>query len=285
MRTPAAGTREGRGIQRGVAGVERAMKIPPRFLPPSRRPGRLALRRALVAFTVLTAAQLLGVGSGLSAQLFQGRVLEEGEGILVQEAWVELLGEGGISLLRTLTDQQGAFTLQAPAPGEYRLRASRSGYTFRLTDPLTVEGGETERVFLSLALRPFVLDSLVVAGERRPGARSTGQAKFLERSQSGGAFLDASRMAGTASGSLADVVLSVEGFQRGEAGVLRSDRGEGCLMLFLNDFAVQGLSLDEIPPGQVMGMEVYRESSLVPGELRGQSGRCAAVNVWLQGAW
>jgi hypothetical protein len=275
----------GRGIQRGVAGVEGAMKILPCVHLPVRPRLRLASLRALAAFALLTSAQLLGVGSGLSAQQVQGRVLEEGEGILVHEAWVELLGDGGISLLRTLTDEQGAFTLQAPAPGEYRLRASRSGYTFRLTDPLTLERGATERVFLSLALRPFVLDSLVVAGERRPGARSTGQAKFLERAGSGGVFLDAARIAGAASGSLSDVVLGVEGFQRGEAGALRSDRGEGCLMLFLNDFAVQALSLDEIPPGQVMGMEVYRESSLVPGELRGQSGRCAAVNVWLQGAW
>jgi len=275
----------GGGIQRGIPGVEGAMMTLPCVRPPSRLRVCTGGLRAVLALAVLGSANLLGLGSGLSAQVFQGRVLEEGEGILVQEAWVELLGGEGISLLRTLTDEQGAFTLEAPAPGEYRLRASRSGYTFVLSAPVAVEGGETLRIFLNLALRPFVLDSLVVAGDRRPGARSTGQAKFLARAQSGGVFLDSARLAGVASGSLSEVVLGIDGFQRSEGGALRSDQGEGCLVLFLNDFPVPGLGLDEIPPGEVMGMEVYRESSLVPGELRGQSGRCAALNVWLRGAW
>lgn len=241
-------------------------------------------RSALLALTVLLAA---AAAAPLQAQVFQGRVLEEGEGVPVAEAWVELLGNGGISLRRTLTDEQGAFRLETPGPGTYRLRASRVGYSFAVTDSLAVETDQVERVFISLALRPFVLDSLVVAGERRPGARAPGQEKFSHRAalDLGGVFLTRVHMLDRDPAALSDMVRTVEGFMLTGTGELRVNRGQGCLRVLLNDFPIQGMTLDEIPPSAVMGMEVYREAREVPEDLRILVAPCGAVNVWMRGAW
>jgi hypothetical protein len=237
---------------------------------------------------LLFTALLVAAGAvPIEAQLFQGRVLEEGEGVPVAEAWVELLGSGGISLGRTLTDDQGAFRLETPGPGTYRLRASRAGYNFAVTDSVAVEAGQTERVFISLALRPFVLDSLVVAGARRPGARAPGQEKFSHRASLdlGGVFLTRVHMLDRDPAAVSDMVRTVEGFMLTGTGELRANRGQGCLRVLLNDFPIQGMSLDEIPPSAVMGIEVYREAREVPEDLRLLVAPCGAVNVWMRGSW
>jgi len=236
----------------------------------------------------LITAFLMAAGAvPVQAQLFQGRVLEEGEGVPVAEAGVELLGSGGISLSRTLTDDQGAFRLETPGPGSYRLRASRAGYNFAVTDSVAVEAGQTERVFISLALRPFVLDSLVVAGARRPGARAPGQEKFSHRASLdlGGVFLTRVHMLDRDPAAVSDMIRTVEGFMLTGTGELRVNRGQGCLRVLLNDFPIQGMSLDEIPPSAVMGIEVYREAREVPEDLRLLVAPCGAVNVWMRGSW
>lgn len=244
--------------------------------------------KSFLSLLALALGLLLTAGAdSLQAQLFQGRVLEEGEGVPVAEVWVELLGNGGISLLRTLTDEQGAFRLETPGPGTYRLRASRSGYLFVVTDSISVEAGQAERVFLSLALRPFVLDSLVVTGERRPGARAPGEEKFSHRAtlELGGVFLTREHLMDHDQAALSDMVRTVEGFMPTGTGELQANRGQGCLRILLNDFPIQGMALDEIPPAEVMGMELYRESREVPEDLRLLVAPCGAVNVWMRGAW
>lgn len=252
----------------------------------SDRVGERGLRGAAPLASILLATALLSADA-LAGQAFQGRVLEEGEGFPVEEVWVELLDLQGRSLRRTLTDEEGGWRLDAPAAGSYRLRFSRIGYQPLVTDTLEVEEGEVARVFVSLSLRPIVLDSLVVAGRRRPPGSASGQEKFSFRAGEGlgGVFLTRVHILDRRPRLMSDMIRGVEGFMLTGTGELRSLRGQGCLVVFLNDFPIREMHLDEIPPEQVMGIEVYREFREIPPDLRIHADQCGAINVWMRGAW
>lgn len=72
-----------------------------------------------------------------------------------------------------LTDREGRFTLSAPAPGHYRVRAERIGYQPAYVE-VDLAAGETEEVRLATAVRAFVLDPVQVTADThcvvRPGA-------------------------------------------------------------------------------------------------------------------
>lgn len=70
-----------------------------------------------------------------------------------------------------LTDAAGRFTIQAPAPGRYTVRAERVGYRAAAV-VIDLAAGQTEEVRLSAAAQAFVLPVVEVRGERctvRPG--------------------------------------------------------------------------------------------------------------------
>jgi len=82
-----------------------------------------------------------------------GRILAEGSGEPIPEAWVELLREDGRAVTRIPSDEEGRFLLRPPVPGEYRLRVSRKGYRFLVTSPFSV--AEDRGVERELSLEPL----------------------------------------------------------------------------------------------------------------------------------
>jgi hypothetical protein len=102
-------------------------------------------------------------------------------GVLVDEAGRPVDGTvvglypagGGRARAGGLTDQEGRFSLAAPAPGRYVVRAERVGYQPAVAE-VQLAAGETAEVRLATAVRAFVLAPVQVTADARcvvrPGA-------------------------------------------------------------------------------------------------------------------
>jgi predicted secreted protein len=104
-----------------------------------------------------------------AAQSVEGRVTESLTQQPVAGARVQLLDTAGVSMADTVTDATGAFRLQAPAAGEYRLRAERLGLRGTLTRPVELPAEATVAVEVRMAAEPVVLDTAVADAHRRQG--------------------------------------------------------------------------------------------------------------------
>ncbi|HEX2076787.1 MAG TPA: carboxypeptidase-like regulatory domain-containing protein, partial [Longimicrobium sp.] len=125
------------------------------------------------AVPLLTLFIALLTSTPLSAQTVHG-VLVDDAGRPVDGTVVGLHPEGGGRAVHGgLTDGEGRFSLSAPAPGRYRVRAERIGYQPASAE-VELATGETEEVRLATAVKAFVLDPVEVTADTRcvvrPGA-------------------------------------------------------------------------------------------------------------------
>ncbi len=123
------------------------------------------MHRVRVAAGAVLAALLSAVPA--AAQAVEGRVTESQTQQPVAGARVQLLDTAGVSVADAVTDATGAFRLQPPAAGEYRLRADRVGLRTTLTRALPLAGGETVAVEVRMAPQPVVMDSAVAEARRQ----------------------------------------------------------------------------------------------------------------------
>ncbi|MDX1647289.1 MAG: carboxypeptidase-like regulatory domain-containing protein [Longimicrobiales bacterium] len=120
---------------------------------------RLAM--ALVALAAAAGA------APLHAQTFRGRVLENLSEAPVATALVSLLSEAGDALDVSIADSAGAYRVEAPEPGTYRLRAERIG--FETVETPLLEAGTADAVYpLDLIVRadPLHLPGFTVMTNR-----------------------------------------------------------------------------------------------------------------------
>jgi Carboxypeptidase regulatory-like domain len=130
----------------------------------------LAVPRSLSLIPLLLA---LLSAAPLSAQTIRGALVDEG-GRPVDGTVVGLYpAAGGRAVAGGLTDAEGRFSLSAPEPGRYRVRAERVGYRAASAE-VDLVAGETSEVRLTTAVQAFVLDPIEVAADTRcvvrPGA-------------------------------------------------------------------------------------------------------------------
>lgn len=108
-----------------------------------------------------------------SAQTVRGRVLDELSGLPAGRGFVVLVAEGDKEAARALSDREGRFTLQAPAPGRYRVRSERIGYLVWTSEQLDLQPEQVLSLTLSLDPIPIQLDAIEVSGDgRRCGLRA-----------------------------------------------------------------------------------------------------------------
>lgn len=123
---------------------------------------RIQSIRAAVLAALLCAAPA-------AAQVVEGRVTEGTAQQAVAGARVYLLDAEGLPAVAAVTDAAGAFRLQAPAPGEYRLRSDRVGLRSTLTRVLALAAGETVAVEVRMSPEPVVLEPAVADARRQQG--------------------------------------------------------------------------------------------------------------------
>lgn len=117
----------------------------------------------------LAALAALFLALPAAAQSLEGRVTESAALQPVAGAQVTLLDAVGDVVSTAVTDAAGAFRLQAPAAGEYRLRAERVGLRTTITRLVPLAPGETLAVEVRMGAEPVVLDTTLASAPRRAG--------------------------------------------------------------------------------------------------------------------
>lgn len=123
----------------------------------------------LRAATAAGAAALLSLGlaAGAPAQSVSGRVLAQPDGRPVEGAMIRLVGEGGVTVARTFSDDDGVFRLEAPAAGRYRLRAERIGLRTGETGWFRIGPGEHVERSVDLGSDAVPLEGITATSSSR----------------------------------------------------------------------------------------------------------------------
>jgi hypothetical protein len=125
----------------------------------------MTLRRIL---PVLLALLLAGP---LRAQSVSGTFVDQG-GAPIAAARVTLADEAGRTVHSALTDARGGFSLRAPGPGRFVLRAERIGYASTSSGPFTLSEGQQVTHRLVGGGQRVLLDAVVVEGQTRCARRA-----------------------------------------------------------------------------------------------------------------
>lgn len=127
----------------------------------NRADSRTVLTMGSLRARVATACVLLWAPPG-EAQTIGGTVLAEGSGRPVRGAFVSLLDSSGNSVTADFTAAAGAFSLQAPHAGEYRVRIQRIGFADWIDGPWALRVGRSLSVTLEVPREPVQLGDLRV---------------------------------------------------------------------------------------------------------------------------
>jgi hypothetical protein len=191
-----------------------------------------------------TLAGLLLSPRPVSAQIFQGRVVDEEGGGAVEAALIRLVDADEGRHAVTISDENGRYRLEAPEPGVYRLEAARLGYQ-NFASPLleASSDGATYPVDLLMASAPIELPGIRVEARRTSDAEADRQVRLMTglhpaslRYRPIGYEQIQDHLA--KAHTLVDVmrwdVPSLIVTRRSEQGPCFSLRGRGCLPVYLN---------------------------------------------------
>ncbi|HEX6748834.1 MAG TPA: TonB-dependent receptor plug domain-containing protein [Longimicrobium sp.] len=235
------------------------------------------------------AALLCAAASTATAQSVHGRVLERGTDRPINQAQVELRSEAGAVRGRTLTDTTGAFDIDVPGAGIYRLAAARVGYAGTLSDRVQIDYLDSVSVIFHIATEAVALEPVEVsASTRQPPAWLAGYYQRL-RANRYGRFITRDRIEASHASRTTDLLRRVAGLSmRPTRGTGYAIRGRGgCEPLVFIDgvqvsmYGATATVDDLVQPTDLEGVEIY-EASTIPVEfvrnLRGSM--CGAIVLW-----
>lgn len=237
----------------------------------------------------LAAMLLVGSGVEVSGQRVEGRLIEAGTSAPVAGALVVLIDSTDAQIARSLSAGDGAFAVDAPAGGWYRLRSSRIGYTTATTEEFEIRRTETLQVQLRLDQDAIPLEPLTVTGrasQRRTRLELSG---FNERMRLGqGYFMEREDIENSNARNMAEMLRRAPGVQvvgdpRGTGYTVRIQRGGSCLPAVYMDGLYIGEGAEELYnhlANDVDAVEVYTSPIRVPPAYRGRRGACGAVIIW-----
>ena len=220
----------------------------------------------------------------VGAQSIRGRLLEAETGAPIDAGTVVLLSRDGVPIQDVLTDRTGAFLLEAPDPGAYRLQARRLGYLPATTALFELEDADTVEVEYRLSAQAIALQPLtVVAHSRRPAGLLRG---FYERAERGGfgTFITRDQIEERHPVHASDLLRTVPGvqlFPTWWGGALVLMRGSCVPRIYLDGMPIRTTSIDDlVSPVELEGVEVYRSAVEAPAELTGSGSSCGVVALW-----
>jgi hypothetical protein len=122
--------------------------------------------RTLFRLVAAAALALALVPRPADAQVVRGELVERGTGRPIPGAMMVLL-EGGARVRAAMTAQDGRFTLAAPGPGTYTLRADRVGFPSTVSAPLTLGPGEEHGFRMEADAGAITLSGITARAGRR----------------------------------------------------------------------------------------------------------------------
>ena len=117
------------------------------------------------ALALLTA---LIIPSAAGGQVVRGRLVDARDGTSLETAMITLVDREELDAERALSRaSSGLFQLQAPGPGEYRLRAERIGYATTYSEFFTLAPGDTLVMDMTAHVEPISLVGIEAVADRR----------------------------------------------------------------------------------------------------------------------
>jgi hypothetical protein len=237
----------------------------------------------------------LGAGEPLRAQggVLTGHVMDDDTGQPVAGAQVEVLRDERRRVGRVVTDSTGAFTITLNRQGEYRLAASRLGYT-EVTTPGVMVRGETVEVLVRMRTGSVLLAPLEVVTTQRRTSRSPGLSEAIHRMErgTGGRFLTAEQIRERGAFKISDMLDGVGVTVVGTN--VTMNRTRCAPTVYIDGIrssrpisnprpgaleAVVYTALNMVDPASVELIEVYPGPSGMPPEWLSDS-RCGAIGIW-----
>jgi hypothetical protein len=246
-------------------------------------------RRFQSGFTAVVAVLLLvGAAPQASGQAVSGKLVDQFTNQPIAGANITLTSAGGQSLNRTVkTGNDGSFSITAPAPGTYRLRANIAGYVNAVTPAIDLNPGETVNIIWRLLAGVVQLRPVAIVSTTR---KSGGNSGFEQRAQSRafGTFITRDQIEKQRPFQVSDLLRTIPGLEvlpsgRAFGNVVRTI--EGCTpAVFLDGvhFPLMGESIDDIVnPMSLDGIEVYPHAAEVPPEFMVPGrGNCGVIALW-----
>jgi len=116
---------------------------------------------------LLLVLALAGVPASSAAQTVTGTVVDRWTSAAIPGAVVVLLDTAGGRHDATVSDAEGRYTVRAPSPGAFQVRAERVGYSTALSPVFALGAGEQATQPLSIVPSVVTLDEVVARGARR----------------------------------------------------------------------------------------------------------------------
>lgn len=194
---------------------------------------------------------------------------------------VEGTGAGGI------VDARGILRLTELPPGDHRVVVNSIGYTESEAD-ITLSAGETHTLSVILELRPIELTE-VEARARAGVRRLTAVGFYTRQSQGPGAFITRQQIEKRQPRQLSDMLRMVSGVQLSATRFSdsRASMGRSTLpsrrcpiQYILDGVPVHGFNIDDVPPRDVEGIEIYRGAAELPPQFNQRTAMCGAIAIW-----
>ncbi len=222
------------------------------------------------------------------AQIVKGVLRDSGTKQPILLGTVALLDTTLAVVDQVLTDEKGAFLLNAPKPGAYYVLADRLGYRRSVDGILELGAGGSIDVDFFLRPEPLVLDSIVVAARRERDARHLTTVGFYERRDQGfGHFITSDQIEKRAAFEPADLLRTIPGVktQKGLLGtqVLFNRGRRDCIPAIYLDAAriADSTSIEQVVAVEdIAAVELYTRATTVPLQWGGISAGCGAMVIW-----
>ena len=193
----------------------------------------------------------------------------------------EVLVEGTPILART--DDQGAFRLDGLRAGTFVLTVRRLGFRAR-SDRFEARAGDTLQLVMDLVAMPAALAEVTVTERRTPQRRRWLDEFESRRGRGFGTFVTRDDIVKRAPMHTSDLFRTISGVSvvsaRGGS-ELRMLRSRTCAPdIYIDGLEAQGFRIDDIPPTDIAGIEVFRGPAETPPRFRREHALCGVVSIW-----
>lgn len=235
---------------------------------------------------------------GLLAQRVDGQIRDAQSNATLSGVQMRLLNTQDQEVARVVSDGRGLFSLRAPEPGIYRIRASRVGYREGTSSAIDLTAGSELDVDVRLTADAVRLDPLTVTGI--PRYERLQEQGFYERRERFGpdglrmaVFLEQHDIERMNPGTLGDIFHHVPGVRTERGGVQMHGGCTPAIVIdgFLAQPGVGRLSRrygNRLPPGSrreistpraLVGVEVYTGLAIPDRYLIDADG-CGVIMYW-----
>ena len=191
--------------------------------------------------------------------------------------------------IRAITDSAGNYLLVGVWPGETEVQVRRIGFEAGAAT-VTVKAGDTTRADFRLSVEVASLPTVQTNATSTSGRMAVFEQR---RARGGAAFITRADIERRRPHVLSDMLRNVAGVSIGPgpvAGSLplvqmnRSGRSVGAgvcqVQLFVDGHPYPRGNIDDFPPDDVEGVEIYRGGSELPAEFRTDNADCGLIAIW-----